>query len=93
MSTQPPHHPPPELVAAALRTYRALTTGCTQPVPFTAPGPEASGALGLAVFLTVYADAQQETPDPKRPRFPLERPWDVRRGTVKYLADARRSTE
>lgn len=75
MSIQPPHHhPSPELVAAALRTYGALTTDCPQPVPFTAPGPGASGDLGLAVFLTVYA-AQQETPDPEpssiSPRTPL----------------------
>jgi hypothetical protein len=93
MPIQPPHHhPSPELVAAALRTYGALTTGCPQPVPFTAPGPGASGDLGLAVFLTVYA-AQQETPDPERPRFPLERPWGERRGVVNSLAGPRRSTK
>ncbi|MEU6393884.1 hypothetical protein [Streptomyces sp. NPDC046939] len=60
MPIQPPR-PSYELVAAALRTYGALLANRTQPVPFTAPGPGASGALGLAVFVTVYA-AHSGTP-------------------------------
>ncbi|MFD6619396.1 hypothetical protein ACFWFB_29555 [Streptomyces albidoflavus] len=60
MPIQPPQ-PSYERVAAALRTYATLLADRRQPVPFTAPGPGASGALGLAVFVTVYA-AHAETP-------------------------------
>jgi hypothetical protein len=46
--------PSGELLAAALRSYSALSAGLGRLVPLTALGPDGGGVRGLTAFLAVY---------------------------------------